>query len=1092
MNMPTPKKRTLLICQDIVGRRMAGPGIRYVRLAETLASHVDITLAVPEQSDVTALSPEIDIVRFRFADWPSIAAHAHAADSIVLPSDVATGFPQLAGVRAALVIDGYDPLLAEWLSLGDREPSDRLQSRVSDRLADLRVQYTLGDFYICASERQRDWWLGLLESHGRINAYTFRDDRSLRRLIDVVMTGLPAQPPVHTRTVLRGVVPGINTGDKVILWGGGLWSWLDPQSAIHAVARIAGAHPDIKLYFPGTRRPNPFGFEIPDLAREAMALADKLGVTGRSVVFGDWVDFEDWPNVLLESDVSLSLHHDTLETRLAFRNRLLDSVWAGLPIVSTRGDATSEIVDTYQLGETVNFGDAQSIGDAIIRQLNRPRHELTRSLERARAMLSWDEVTKPLIRFCLDPRKAADRAHGMVQPAMSSAEMAAARDTLASHEARWAQLESSPGWRVLKSLQRLRARVTPPDSDRERLLLLGLRGLSRIKSDGPGPVLREAVRVLRAGRGGLRSSARNVDNARLYESWRNTYEPDAAALDRQRAWVATLSKQPLISVVTPVFNPPLDALDGMIDSVLAQTYGQWELCLADASTDPQIQARLAAYVARDSRIRLRTLDSNLGISGNSNVALAMATGEYIALLDHDDVLTPNALFEVASALNGDGADADLIYSDHDVISADGRVRSHPLFKPGWSPETMLSACYITHLTVFSRQALLRAGGGFDPAMDGAQDWDLFLRIIETASRVAHIPKILYHWRNSAGSTALNTSAKPYALEAQRRALNAHLGRTHRAHGTVTFEASGFLRAKWPHAQPSVSILIPARGASERLIRCVDSILKQTQYPAFDITIVNNGPLLPAAFPAYAKLTASGPVRVLHSEAPFNYAAINNWAAKQTHGELLLLLNDDTEAIHADWLDEMAMWAQLPQIGAVGAKLLHPSGVIQHVGVAIGLTGFAGHPFAGAAENIGTIAGFTEWYRNWHAVTGACLMTRRAVWEQLGGMDEQFTLNGNDVDYGLRLHEQGYRVMTTPFARLRHLESATVRSLAQIPPGDFAVSFERYAPILEAGDRYYNPNLSRWSLIPRVRAAGEAEPLTFARDHLHKLQTGPKA
>jgi GT2 family glycosyltransferase len=553
----------------------------------------------------------------------------------------------------------------------------------------------------------------------------------------------------------------------------------------------------------------------------------------------------------------------------------------------------------------------------------------------------------------------------------------------------------------------------------------------------------------------------------------------------QTAAAQAFTYTPLISIITPVYNPGPHGLREMIGSVLAQTYANWEICLVDGVSDrPGVKETLREFQSMDGRIHLRELEQNLGISGNSNAALEMAGGEFIALLDHDDTLSPHALFEVVKRLNED-PQCDLLYSDHDLLSQDGSRRDRPLFKPGWSPEIMLSANYLTHLTVI-RAARVREAGSFDPRMDGAQDWELFMRVSEKTQKIAHIPKILYHWREAGGSTASDIWSKPYAPPAQLRVIGEHLNRQGLPEARAFFDASGYIRVHWALEQKrKVSIIIPSNGANELLETCIGSILDGTAYPNYEIVVVNNGPRRPEEFDYYRRIETDPRVRVLHYAAgdgeTFNYNSVNNFGARAASGDLLLFLNNDTRVIAPDWLDELVLWAEREEIGVVGAKLLHPDGTIQHAGVVIGLSGFAGHIFAGQPENQWTIFGLAEWYRNYSAVTGACMMVRREVYDKIGGLDEAFLLCGSDVEICLRVQRAGLRVVVNPFARLIHLEGAT-RS-GEIPAQDFRISYRHYLPALQSGDPFFNPNLSYWQATPTLRGQDEQQPLQFVLDFL---------
>ena len=402
-------KRVVIISHDVVGEQMAGPGIRYYNLARTLGREFDVLLAIPDEADFNDGGNAFAVASYRRQDWASLKPLVEGASVVLFPSDIASDFPQLDQCGAHLVVDGYDPLLAEWLALYRHLAPQDVAPRWAIRMEQLHQQSLIGDFFVCASERQRDWWLGILEASGRINPYTFGEDPSLRRLIDVVPFGLPEEPPKASRPVVKGVWPGIGPADKVILWGGGLWPWLDPLTAIRAVARVHRQRPDVRLIFPGTKHPNPWLEGIPTHNEAARRLAQELDLLDEAVFFGDWVPYADWPAVLLESDIALTLHHDTLETRLAFRSRMLDYIWAGLPTIATRGDATSDLVERYQLGTVVDYEDDVGVAEAILELLERPPGAWEQQFEQARKELTWDQAARPLIQFCRHPRRAPDK-----------------------------------------------------------------------------------------------------------------------------------------------------------------------------------------------------------------------------------------------------------------------------------------------------------------------------------------------------------------------------------------------------------------------------------------------------------------------------------------------------------------------------------------------------------------------------------------------------------------------------------------------------------------------------------------------------------
>jgi glycosyltransferase involved in cell wall biosynthesis len=403
----------LILSHDVVGSQMAGPGIRYYHLARVLASHLPVTLAAPDQTELSRDLPTdlagVSLATYQPNEWQTVAPLLAQATVCLLPGDLVARFRQFAEVDTALVIDGYDPVLSEWLAVYAHRPLIELHEPWQHRLAQQSAAYALGDFFICASERQRDWWLGQLEARGRINPATYQADPTLRQLVDVVPYGLPIDPPVATRPMIKGVWQGIAPADKVVLWGGGLWPWLDPLTAIRAIHHLAPSRPEIKLIFPGTRHPNPNVATMPTRLEEAQALAHTLEVTDQNVFFGDWVAYCDWPNVLLESDVALTLHLDSIETRLAFRSRVLEYIWAGLPVVATMGDATSDLLAGYGLGIQVRPGDVEAVAAAIVALVDEAPTMRGEAFTRARTELNWERAAAPLVTFCRAPRRAPDR-----------------------------------------------------------------------------------------------------------------------------------------------------------------------------------------------------------------------------------------------------------------------------------------------------------------------------------------------------------------------------------------------------------------------------------------------------------------------------------------------------------------------------------------------------------------------------------------------------------------------------------------------------------------------------------------------------------
>jgi glycosyltransferase involved in cell wall biosynthesis len=408
-----PRSKTLLVSHDVMGEKMAGPGIRYYHLSRILSRYTDLTLAILPQNEralanLQARLPEASVITYRRRDWASLEAVARQADVVILSPYTACEIQQFSSLDCAQVMDGYDPLLIEWLTtlpVGDIEVQT---AHWSDRMVALFFQYLRTDFFMCASERQRYWWLGQLEVAGRINPHTFQSDPSLRNLIDVVAYGLPEAAPQHTRPMVKGVWPGIGPDDVVLVWGGGLWPWLDPLTAVQAIAQLHTDYPQLKLIFPGTIHPNPDVQEMPVHNTNIYAYTEAQGLLNTAVFFGEWVAYEDWPSVLLESDIALSLHHETIETQLAFRSRMLEYIWAGVPMIATTGDATSEIVTQYGLGQVVDYGDVTGVVAAIRQMVNGNKSYYQTSLAAARRELTWENMARPLIQFCQNPQRAAD------------------------------------------------------------------------------------------------------------------------------------------------------------------------------------------------------------------------------------------------------------------------------------------------------------------------------------------------------------------------------------------------------------------------------------------------------------------------------------------------------------------------------------------------------------------------------------------------------------------------------------------------------------------------------------------------------------
>jgi len=550
-----------------------------------------------------------------------------------------------------------------------------------------------------------------------------------------------------------------------------------------------------------------------------------------------------------------------------------------------------------------------------------------------------------------------------------------------------------------------------------------------------------------------------------YPDWIRDYAtPTAEDLAGMTRESASFARQPLISFVTPVYNTPERYLRAMIESVIAQAYPRWELCIADdASTARHVRPVLEEYCARDSRIKVMWRKSNGHISAASNSAFELATGDFVALLDHDDEIPPDALYWVAREIN-EHPDAALVYSDEDKLDFDGE-RIMPYFKCDWNYDLFLSHNLITHLGIY-RTDVLREIGGFREGLEGAQDYDLALRFIERIqpSQIRHIPRVLYHWRMLRGSTAVGAGEKDYAAERARLAVAEHLRRIGMAAAVETIPDMAVQRVSYalPDPRPLASIIIPTRNGQKLVRQCIESIRRKTTYAPYEILLVDNGSDDGAAIAYFHELRDREVVRLVDDPLPFNFSRINNAAAREARGEYLVFLNNDIEVITPDWLSELVSHARRPQIGAVGAKLWYPNDTIQHAGLVL-VAGLAAHAHHGRKRGDHGYFSRASLIQSLSAVTAACLCVRRGVFEQVGGFDETLAVAFNDVDLCLRIQAAGYRNLYTPYAELYHHESAS-RGYEDTP--EKMERFQREADVLRArwmpvlmNDPYYNPNLT---------------------------------
>lgn len=542
-----------------------------------------------------------------------------------------------------------------------------------------------------------------------------------------------------------------------------------------------------------------------------------------------------------------------------------------------------------------------------------------------------------------------------------------------------------------------------------------------------------------------------------------------SAAERKKEETTVFPKDVTFSILVPLYNTPERFLREMIESVTAQTYGKWELCLADGSDDAHdfVGRICQEYRQKDSRIKYQKLAKNEGISGNTNECYKMATGNYIALFDHDDLLHPCVLFAYMQAICE--KDADYIYCDEATFkgnSIDHMITLH--FKPDFAPDNLLANNYICHFSVFSRE-LLESGELFRSQFDGSQDHDMILRLTAKAKHIVHVPRILYYWRSHKGSVASSIDAKTYAIDAAKGAVADHLTKL----GYRNFEIEStrafatIFRIKYElTSRPLVSIIIPNKDHVDDLSRCVESIINLSTYDNYEIVIVENNSETAEIRTYYEEISRHPRAQVVEYKGDFNYSKINNFGVQYAKGEYLLLLNNDTEVITPDWMEELLMYAMRKDVGVVGAKLYYPDKTIQHAGIVIGLGAHrtAGHTHYRIPEaNVGYM-GRLCYAQDVTAVTGACMMVSKALYEELGGLDESFTVALNDVDFCLRVREKGLLNIFTPFAELYHYES---KSRGSDKKDERALRYQqesdrfrvKWADALAKGDPYYNPNFS---------------------------------
>ena len=552
-----------------------------------------------------------------------------------------------------------------------------------------------------------------------------------------------------------------------------------------------------------------------------------------------------------------------------------------------------------------------------------------------------------------------------------------------------------------------------------------------------------------------------------YGPWYRAYIPTEETLETQRKQKFDYS--PLISIAVPAYQTPVEFLRQMIESLIVQTYSNWELCIVNASPDnEEMQKVLAEYSAGDSRVRFCNLKENLGIAENTNRAFAMAKGEFVGLLDHDDLLAPNALYEIVKILQ-DHPQADALYTDEDKVTTELDEHFQPHLKSDFNLDLLRSNNYICHFFVV-RKSIVEKTGGFRKEFDGAQDYDFIFRCTENAGEVLHVPEILYHWRTHKASTADNPASKMYAFEAGKRAIEAHLERTGTKGEVSHTQDLGFYRVKYPvQGKPLVSVIIPNKDEKETLQTCLEMLEKNTGYQNFEIIIVENNSTTDEIFRYYKELSGNRKIHLLRWGKEFNYSAINNFGVAHARGEYLLFLNNDVKSIEPDWMEEMIGVCQRPEVGGVGAKLIYPDNTIQHAGCVIGMGGIAGHMFVDMPADRTGYLHKASLLQDMSAVTAACLMMKKEVFEQAGGFTEELAVAFNDVDLCLKVRKNNHLIVYDPYAKLYHMESKTrgaEDSKEKVRRFQTEIEYMRchWMDILKNGDPYYNKNLSltKWN------------------------------
>ncbi len=548
--------------------------------------------------------------------------------------------------------------------------------------------------------------------------------------------------------------------------------------------------------------------------------------------------------------------------------------------------------------------------------------------------------------------------------------------------------------------------------------------------------------------------------ADAYQQWILLNEPTDKELEEQTKTKFKLN--PKMSIIVPMYNTPEKYFEELVDRMIEQTYPNWELCLADGSKEKN--AKIEKICEKDKRIKYKFINDNKGISGNTNEALKLVTGDYVSLLDHDDMLSKNALYEVVKCIN-ENPDVEFIYTDEDKFTELKGKRWEPHFKPDFAIDSLRSNNYICHFSTFKKE-LMDKLGGFRSKYDGAQDYDIIIRMSELTDKIVHIPKVLYHWRVHPQSTAAATAgeAKPYAFEAGIKVLEDHLKRCN-LKGTVEhgITLGNYIIHYEVEGNPKVSIIIPNMDHKDDLKVCIDSILELTTYNNYEIVVVENNSKNEETFEYYKEIEKNEKVRVIYyPEKQFNYSKIINFGVRNSEGEYVMQLNNDTKLITPNWLEELLGYAQRKDVGLVGVKLFYPDDTIQHAGVIIGMGGIGGHVLRELYKDHRGYFARDSYVQDLSAVTAACMIGRKEIYEEVGFMDESYAVAFNDIDFCLKVREKGYLIVFDPHVQLTHYESKS-RGYEDTPEkqarfkGEVERFEKRWKSVLDKGDPYFNPN-----------------------------------